>query len=158
MANFSIKTDLLKLKGAFVTNLKGKTATKRCLIIPVDDAGLFIGEKGVYLNLTAIEMQNPKYSDTHCVKVSLDKERYEAMSEEERKAQPIIGGMKQLERQATEMPVTSQIDGTQAFTDDDLLSDGGAERMRRQRRGTFSRLCSVQERKRAETPQIRVQI
>lgn len=58
MANFSIKTDLLKLKGAFVTNLKGKTATKRCLIIPVDDAGLFIGEKGVYLNLTAIEMQN----------------------------------------------------------------------------------------------------
>lgn len=42
------------------------------------------------------------------------------MSEEERKAQPIIGGMKQLERQTTEMPVTSQIDGTQAFTDDDL--------------------------------------
>ena len=72
MANFSIKTDLLKLKGAFVTNLKGKTATKRCLIIPVDDAGLF------------------------------------------------IGGMKQLERQATEMPVTGMVDGTQAFTDDDL--------------------------------------
>lgn len=120
MANFSIKTDLLKLKGAFVTNLKGKTATKRCLIIPVDDAGLFIGEKGVYLNLTAIEMQNPKFSETHCVKVSLDKKRYEAMSEEERKAQPIIGGMKQLERQATEMPVTSQIDGSQAFPDDDL--------------------------------------
>ena len=121
MANFSIKTDLLKLKGAFVTNLKGKTATKRCLIIPVDDAGLFIGEKGVYLNLTAIEMREPKYQDTHCVKESLDKERYDAMSEEERNAQPIIGGMRQLERQAAEMPVTSTLDGSQVLGDDDDL-------------------------------------
>lgn len=121
MANFSIKTDLLKLKGAFVTNLKGKTATKRCLIIPVDDAGLFIGEKGVYLNLTAIEMREPKYQDTHCVKVSLDKERYDAMSEEERNAQPIIGGMRQLERQAAGMPVTSTLDGSQVLGDDDDL-------------------------------------
>lgn len=121
MANYSIKTDLLKLKGAFVTNLKGKTTTKRCLIIPVDEAGLFVGEKGVYLNLTAIEMQNPKYSETHCVKVSLDKERYDAMTEEERQAQPIIGGMKQLERKQSEMPVTGQIDGSQAFEDDNDL-------------------------------------
>lgn len=28
MANYSIKADLLKLTGAFVTNIKGKTATK----------------------------------------------------------------------------------------------------------------------------------
>lgn len=121
MANYSIKTDLLKLKGAFVTNLRGKTATKRCLIIPVDEAGLFVGEKGVYLNLTEIEMQNPKFSETHCVKVSLDKERYDAMTEEERQAQPIIGGMKQLERKQSEMAVTGQIDGSQAFEDDNDL-------------------------------------
>lgn len=121
MANYSIKTDLLKLKGAFVTNLRGKTATKRCLIIPIDEAGLFVGEKGVYLNLTAIEMQNPKFSETHCVKVSLDKERYDAMTEEERQAQPIIGGMKQLERKQSEMAVTGQIDGSQAFEDDNDL-------------------------------------
>lgn len=121
MANYSIKTDLLKLKGAFVTNLRGKTATKRCLIIPVDEAGLFVGEKGVYLNLTAIEMQNPKFSETHCVKVSLDKERYDAMTEEERQAQPIIGGMKQLERKQSEMTVTGQIDGSQAFEDENDL-------------------------------------
>lgn len=121
MANYSIKTDLLKLKGAFVTNLRGKTATKRCLIIPVDEAGLFVGEKGVYLNLTAIEMQNPKFSETHCVKVSLDKERYDAMTEEERQAQPIIGGMKQLECKQSEMTVTGQIDGSQAFEDENDL-------------------------------------
>lgn len=34
MGNFGIKIDLLKLKNSFVTNLKGKAATKRCLVIP----------------------------------------------------------------------------------------------------------------------------
>lgn len=120
MANFSIKTDLLKLKGAFVTNLKGKTATKRCLIIPVDEANLYVGEKGVYLNMTAIEMREPKYSETHCVKQSLDRERYEAMTDEERAAQPIMGGMKQLERKATEMSVTGMVDGASMINNDDL--------------------------------------
>lgn len=98
MANYSIKTDLLKLQGAFVTNIKGKTATKRCLCIPIEDSGLFLGEKGCYLNLTAIEMQNPQYNDTHCIKVSHDREVYERMTEEERTAQPIVGGMHVLRR------------------------------------------------------------
>lgn len=80
MGNFSIKEDLLKLKGAFITNFKGRTETKRCLVIPVDDSGLYVGEKGVYLNLTAIEMENPQYKETHCIKQSLDKEIYEEAS------------------------------------------------------------------------------
>jgi len=98
MSNYSIKQDLLKLKGAFVTNLKGKTATKRCLVIPIDDARLFLGQKGVYLNLTAIEMQNSQYGDTHCIKQSFDKEVYERMTDEERNAQPILGGLRPLKR------------------------------------------------------------
>lgn len=98
MANYSIKTDLLKLQGAFVTNIKGKTTTKRCLCIPIDESGLFLGEKGCYLNMTAIEMQNPQYSDTHCIKVSHDREVYERMTDEERAAQPIIGGLHELKK------------------------------------------------------------
>lgn len=93
MANYSIKTDLLKLQGAFVTDIKGRTTTKRCLCIPIDESGLFLGEKGCYLNMTAIEMQNPQFSDTHCIKVSHDREVYERMTDEERAAQPIIGGL-----------------------------------------------------------------
>lgn len=46
MANYSIKADLLKLQGAFVTNITGKTATKPCLCIPLDDSGLYNGAKG----------------------------------------------------------------------------------------------------------------
>ncbi len=93
MANYSIKVDLQKLQGAFVTNIKGRTATKHCLCIPIDESGLFLGKQGCYLNLTAIEMQNPQYSDTHCLKVSYDKEVYDRMTEEQRAALPIVGGL-----------------------------------------------------------------
>lgn len=115
MGNFSIKEDLLKLRGAFITNFKGRTETKRCLVIPVDDSGLYVGEKGVYLNLTAIEMENPQYKETHCIKQSIDKEIYEALSEEQRQALPIIGGMRPLVKKAApQKNVGSTFDGAQA--------------------------------------------
>lgn len=122
MANFSIKADLLKIKGAAMINLKGKTATKRCLVIPVDESGLFVGEKGVYLNMTAVEMREPRYGDTHCVKINLDRDAYNALSEEERKNIPILGGMHELEQQERTMQVTQTIDVSQAADnpDDDL--------------------------------------
>lgn len=121
MSNFGIKIDCLKLKGAFMKNLQGKTSTKRCLIIPVDECdGMFVGEKGCYLNLTAIEMQEPKYSDTHCIKADLPKEQRDAMSEEEIKAIPILGGMHAIERKQPTMTVSGTIDSS-AFADDDDL-------------------------------------
>lgn len=109
MANFSIKADLLKIAGAFVTNLKGKNTSKRCLIIPVDDAGLYVGEKGVYLNMTAIEMREARYGDTHCIKQSLDKAVYENLTDEQRNAIPILGGMHALEAQNRSMAVNDTI-------------------------------------------------
>lgn len=122
MANFSIKTDLLKLAGAFVTNLKGKTAVKRCLVIPIDDSRLFLGEKGVYLNLTAVEMREERYGDTHIVKQNLPREVYDAMTEEERKAQPILGTLRAIEAQpAKQMQVTHSLNGTEAVDDEDDL-------------------------------------
>lgn len=121
MANYSIKANLLKLKGAFFTNLKGRTTTKRCLIIPVDDAGLYVGEKGIYINLTAIELQNPQYQDTHCVKVSYDRDTYEKMTEEERNSLPILGGMRKFERQASEMNASTQLDANQSVDNYDDL-------------------------------------
>lgn len=111
MANYGIKLDLLKLKGACVTNLKGRTATKKCLVISIEDSDLFLGEKGCYLDCTAIEIKEPKFSDTHCIKQSLPKEKYDAMSEEERQAMPIIGGLKQLEpKPQAQMAVNSSME------------------------------------------------
>lgn len=105
MAHYAIRTDLLKLPGAFVTNLQGKTAVKQCVCIPIEDAGLFLGKQGCYLNMTAIEMQSPKFQDTHCIKQDLPKEKREAMTEEQRRAMPILGGLHALERRGEQMPV-----------------------------------------------------
>lgn len=117
--NYGIKIDLLKLKGAFMRNLQGKSATKKCIIIPVDDCeGMFLGEKGCYLNMTAIEMQNPQYSDTHCIKPDIPKEQREAMSEEQRNAIPIIGGLHAIERQPQQKTVNATV-GADAFAPDD---------------------------------------
>lgn len=115
MSNTSIKVNLLQLQGAFVTNLKGKTATKRCLVIPVEDANLYVGQKGCYLNLTAIKMQNSQYGDTHCIKQNLDKNVYDTMTEEQRRAMPIIGSMRPLEKSQAALDTAYMVE-----TNDDL--------------------------------------
>lgn len=121
MSNFGIKIDCLKLKGAFMRNLKGKESTKRCLIIPVDECdGMFLGEKGCYLNLTAIEMQEPKFSDTHCIKADIPKEQRDAMTEEEIRNIPILGGMHAIERKQPTMNIATTI-GQEALADDEDL-------------------------------------
>lgn len=51
-----------------------------------------------YAEEMAAKMQNPQYSDTHCIKVSHDREVYERMTDEERAAQPIIGGLHELKK------------------------------------------------------------
>lgn len=108
MANFKIKIDLLKLSGAFIQNLKGKTTTKRCVIIPVDDNdGIYVGEKGCYLNAVAFELREPRYTDTHFIKADLTKERRESMTEDERNAVPILGGLHAIEAQRAQEPAAA---------------------------------------------------
>lgn len=106
MSNYGIKLDLLKLQGAFLTNLQGKTATKRCLVIPIEGSDLYLGEKGLYVDLTALELKERKYSDTHFLKINVSRERYDAMSEDERKAIPILGGMHPLEKRQQQVSST----------------------------------------------------
>ena len=108
MSNFSIKVNLLKVKSAFLTNIKGAQETKRCLVIPFDSTDLYEGEKGIYLDLAAFEMREPKHAETHLIKVSLKKEIYEKMTEEERNAQPIIGGMKPFIAAKAEVNTTAE--------------------------------------------------
>lgn len=123
MANYGIKIDLLKLQGAFMRNIQGKTATKKCIIIPVEDCkSIYLGDKGCYLNMTGIEMENPQFKDTHCIKGDIPKEVLETMNDEQRRALPIIGGMRLLQpKQQPQMQVNGTI-GQEAFasTDDEL--------------------------------------
>lgn len=105
--DYSIRVDLQKLNGAFLKNLTGKTATKRCIIIPIDDnPSMFLGEKGCYLNMSAFETQNNQYGDTHLLKPNLPKEVRERMTDEERNAVPILGNM------APMRPSEQQVNGS----------------------------------------------
>lgn len=101
--NFGIKLNALKYKNAGVASLKGSIATKKCLVIPIEDNNLFVSvntdgtPKAVYLDLSAFALREPKYDQTHLVKQSLPKEVREKMSKEELDAMPILGGMKAFE-------------------------------------------------------------
>ena len=118
MANFSIRIDLLKLQGAFLRQLQGNTQTKKCIIIPVEDCpSIYLGEKGCYLNLVGLETREAKYGDTHLVKGDIPKDIRERMSQEQLRANPIIGNMKPMERSQQQMQVAETL-AKEAFVAD----------------------------------------
>lgn len=74
---------------------KGAAGLVECLIIPIEKNKLFVGEKGVYLDIIAFDITNkkPDQKDTHLVKQSFSKEEREKMTEEQLKAVPILGNL-----------------------------------------------------------------
>lgn len=100
MDNFNAKLNLLKLKRAGVMQIQGRGEVLRCLVIPIEENNIFVSTddnnrpKAAYLDLTAWALQNPKYDETHMIKQSLPKEVREKMTDEEKKAMPILGGMR----------------------------------------------------------------
>lgn len=95
MGNISIKLNLAGLTHATRIE-KGQSGDVECIIIPIAKNNLFKGEKGLYLDITAIEIKDrSKFAadqkDTHLLKQSYPKEMYDAMSEEEKRAKPILG-------------------------------------------------------------------
>lgn len=103
--NYKMTLCINKLQGAFVCNLKGRKETKRCVCIPIEDADLFEADNGsVYLNGSVFEMREEKYGKSHLIKQSLSKDRYDAMTEEERREIPIIGNLSPMEERQRETP------------------------------------------------------
>ena len=71
-----------------------------CIVIPIEKNNLFLSKKGnVYLDLVIFERKEPLKNDeggieqTHFVKQSLPKDVRAAMSDDERKEQPILGNL-----------------------------------------------------------------
>ena len=98
MSNYNIEIDLLKLKGAKVADVQGKTQTKKCVCVPIDNSTgtvtdayitrdqetgkrVEVKKKGVRLNLIAYEMQRKERGQSHLVKPSLSKEAMEQLPE-----------------------------------------------------------------------------
>lgn len=120
MANYSIKLDLKKMKEAGLVNIKGKDGrTRKCVVIPTDvNHEIYVGNKGIYLNLTAIETKEvSKFGDSHFIKGSIDKEAFESMSKEERDSQPILGNMRAIERKESKMQAAEISDANISVAD-----------------------------------------
>lgn len=100
MTDFNGKLNLLKLKRAGVMQILGRTEVLLCVVIPIEDNNIFISTdennrpKAAYLDLTAWALKNPKYDETHMIKQTLPKEVCEKMTDAEKKAMPILGGLK----------------------------------------------------------------
>lgn len=68
--HLKMSIDIMKIPNSFVTEIKGKTGTKKCLCVPLEETtSLYIGKKGAYLKLMAIESPNNQYGDSHFIKV-----------------------------------------------------------------------------------------
>ena len=92
MENFSIRLDLMKFKDAKLVNAGGR----RGVFIPVDEnPAIYVGRKGVSLGLSAIELsQVSQFGDTHLVKGHIEKKKFDAMTEAERRSFAILGNMR----------------------------------------------------------------
>lgn len=89
--------------------ITGELGPVECVVIPVEKNKLFIGKNGVYLDLIAFEITNKKSEskDTHLLKQSFSKEVREAMSEQELKDLPILGGLQVWDGQTEAEPVST---------------------------------------------------
>lgn len=90
----NVKINLQKIEGANI--LTGKTG-KNYLAIPLDDnKQLFCGKSGIYFDLLAIPTPNSPFGKDYCLRPQIDKEYYDKMSDEERRAIPIVGDVTEI--------------------------------------------------------------
>lgn len=107
--NKNIKIDLAAFAGSGIVNLTSREGkVKKCLVIPIEENHLYEGEKGIYADFIAWEMREKKENGaTHLVKQSFPKEVREAMSEEEKRALPIFGDLRDAMTEKKEMETYS---------------------------------------------------
>jgi hypothetical protein len=127
MPNYNLRIALTKLKGARIMDIQGKTCTKTCVVIPIDnDEGTvqdaYEGKvdglptqkplDDVQLNLTAFEFREPRYGQTHGIKASFSRKRMEGMTEEQLRSMPFVGNMKPWQLPAVDdLPAGKEKDG-----------------------------------------------
>lgn len=89
----SMKLNLANLVCVVRSEKMSSGDLKECLIIPIENNHLFKGKNGVYLDLIAFpfESKNEDNKATHIIKQSFPKEIFKAMTDEQKKAMPIIG-------------------------------------------------------------------
>lgn len=98
--NFQGKLNLKSLPGCEYLNIRGQ----KCIVIPVEEnPTIYVGQKGIYLNIAAIEAKDNQYGNSHTVFASItDKNLRASLSEEERRrVAPILGNLQPQMSQAS---------------------------------------------------------
>ena len=128
MGSFLGKINFLKLKNACVISVNGNTGQKKGVFIPIEDNNIFVSTddsnkaKGAYLKFAVFEAQPPgKFGDTHMIKQSFDRNARSKMSDEEKRAMPILGNMKPMEFYGETQESEYSADSMTQKRDDDSL-------------------------------------
>lgn len=110
MSKISGKLNLLNLHGV-VKMIKGQSGMVECLVIPLEINSLFKGEKGIYLDIIAFEVdpakRNAESKDTHLIKQSFPKDVRDLMSDDDLKKLPILGNLQVWGEGTGSAPVSS---------------------------------------------------
>lgn len=110
MGNFNVKIELDRIPGAKIMDIKGDVATRRCIVIPIDnERGTVIDEykkfdhglggmtskplEHVQLLATAYESANQNFGSSHYIKPQVSREYFERMSETQVRSLPFIGSL-----------------------------------------------------------------
>ena len=121
-------TQKTSVNGGLNLSLLVNTATvtlkgKNCLVIPIDDnPALFVGKKGVYLDISVVETPDSQYGHTHYVRANIGSSRRGGYSKEALKAMtPILGDLKAVQAAAAAAePQQDLPQGTVNGPEDDL--------------------------------------
>lgn len=95
MANYSLNINLLKIDGA--TLQANPTTGKQAIILPVEDANIFVNQNGTaaYLGINMYESRNNQYDDSHSLKLKYSKATIDRLGVDAIKAKPFIGNAKE---------------------------------------------------------------
>ena len=95
MANYSLNINLLKIDGASLQT--NPTTGKRAIVIPVDDADIFVNESNTaaYIGMNMYESRNSQYGDSHSLKLKFSKATIDRIGVDAIKAKPFIGSAKE---------------------------------------------------------------
>lgn len=95
MANYSLNINLLKIDGG--TLQVNPTTGKQAVIIPVEEANVFVNQNGTaaYLGVNMYESRNNQYGDSHSLKLKFDKAYIDRVGVDVIKQKPFIGNAKE---------------------------------------------------------------
>lgn len=103
------KLNLMQLH-AIRKMITGAAGPVECLVIPIAKNRLFVGEKGVYLDLIAFEVDPAKRAadskDTHILRQSFSKETRVEIGEDGMKNLPILGNLQVWSGQSENEPIS----------------------------------------------------